>query len=76
MCGLSIIVTTNITSVDFLDVTFDLNTESYQPFRKPNNEPKYIDISSNHLSQVLKQLPKSIEKRLSELSSTKEIFDN
>ena len=76
MCGLSIIVTTNITSVDFLDVTFHLNTESYQPFRKPNNEPKYIDISSNHPPQVLKQLPKSIEKRLSEISSSKEIFDN
>ena len=76
MCGLSIIVTTNITSVDFLDVTFNLKTGSYQPFRKPNNEPKYIDISSNHPPQVLKHLPKSIEKRLSEISSSKEIFDN
>ena len=76
MCGLSIIVTTNITSVDFLDVKFNLNTESYQPFRKPNNEPKYIDISSNDPPQVLKQFPKSIEKRLSEILSTKEIFDN
>ena len=76
MCGLSIIVVTNITSVYFLDVRFNLKTESYQPFRKPNNEPKYIDISSNHPPQVLKQLPKSIEKRLSEISSTKEIFDN
>ena len=26
--------------------------------------------------QVLKQLPKSIEERVSEISSTKEIFDN
>ena len=51
MCGLSIIVTTNITSADFLDVTFNLKTESHQPFRKPNNEPKYIDISSNHPPQ-------------------------
>ena len=76
MCGLSIIVTTNITSVDFLDVTFNLKSESYQPFRKPNNEPKYINISSNHPPQVLKQLPKSIEKRLSKISSFKEIFDN
>ena len=76
MCGLSIIVTTNITSADFLDVTFNLKTESYQPFRKPNNEPKYIDISSNHPPQVLKQLPKSIEKRLSEISSSKETFGN
>ena len=48
MCGLSITVITNITSVDFLDVTFNLKRDSYQPFRKPNNEPKYIDISSNH----------------------------
>ena len=76
MCGLSIIVTTNITSVDFLDVTFNLNTESYQPFRKPNNKSKYIGTSSNHFPQVLKQLPKSIEEKLSEISSTKEIFDN
>ena len=76
MCGLSIIITTNITSVDFLDARFNLKTESYQPFRKPNNEPKYIDISSNHPPQVLKQLPKSIEKRLSQISSSKEIFDN
>ena len=74
MCGLSIIVTTNITSVDFLDVTFNLKTESYQPFRKPNNEPKYIEISSNHTLQVLKELPKSIEKRLSEILSSKEIL--
>ena len=34
MCGLSIVLTTNITFVDFLDVTFNLKTESYQPFRK------------------------------------------
>ena len=76
MCGLSITVITNITSVDFLDVTFNLKRDSYQPFRKPNNEPKYIDISSNHPPQVLKQLSKSIEKRLSKISSSKEIFDN
>ena len=76
MSGLSIIVTTNIISADFLDVTFNLKTESYQPFRKPNNERKYIDISSNHPPQVFKQLPKSIEKRLSEILSSKEIFDN
>ena len=75
-CGLSIIATTNITSVDFLDVTFNLKTELYQPFRKPNNEPKYIDINSNHPPQILKQLPKSIEKKLSEIPSSKEIFDN
>ena len=37
-CRLSITVTTNITSVNFLDLTLNLKTESYQPFRKPNND--------------------------------------
>ena len=74
-CGLSITVTTNITSVDFLDLTLNLKTESYQPFRKPNNGPIYIDINSNHPPQILKRLPKSISKRLSENSSLKEVFD-
>ena len=44
-CGLSITVTTNITSVDFLDLTINLKTESDQPFRKRNNNPIYIDIN-------------------------------
>ena len=74
-CGLSITVTTNITSVDFLDLTLNLKTESYQPFRKRNNNPIYIDINSYHPHQVLKQLPKSISKRLSKNSSSKEVFD-
>ena len=73
---LLIIVTANIISVDFLDVAFKLKTASYQSFRKPNNEPKYIDINSNHPPQIMKQLSKSIEKRLSEISPSKEIFNN
>ena len=49
--------------------------ESYQLSRKPNNDPIYIDINSNHPPQTLKQLPKSISKRLSENSLSKEVFD-
>ena len=72
-CGLSITVTTNTTSI--LHLTLNLETESYQPFRKPNNDPICIDINSNHPLQILKQLPKSISKRLSENSLSKEVFD-
>ena len=61
-------VTTNITSVDFLDLTLNFKTESHQPSRKPNNNPIYIDINSNHPPQILKKLPKSISKRLSKNS--------
>ena len=42
---------------------------------KPNNEPVYINKNSNHSPQVLKELPKTIEKRISNISSSKEIFD-
>ena len=48
---------------------------SYQPFRKPNNDPKYVDINSNHPPQILKQIPNFISEKLSENSISKEVFD-
>ena len=42
---------------------------------KPNNEPVYINKNSNRPPQVLKELPKTIEIRISNISSSKEIFD-
>ena len=47
-------VTTNIISVDFLDVAFNFKTELYQLFRKPNNELKDIDINSTSLKATSK----------------------
>ena len=37
--GLSIAVKTNVTSANYLDADFDLTTDIYNPYRKPNNEP-------------------------------------
>ena len=73
--GLSITIKCNLKSVDFLDVTFDLKNNTYKPYRKPNNKPQYINKHSNHAPNVLKQLPKSIEKRISENSSNIEVFN-
>ena len=74
-CGLSITIQYNLKSVDFLDVTFDLYNNLYKPYRKPNNKPIYIIKQSNHPPNVLKQLPKSIAKRISDTSSSKDTFD-
>ena len=60
--------------VNFLDVTFSLNEENYHPYRKPNNDPLYIDSRSNHPPNIVKQLPKSINDRLSALSSDEKSF--
>ena len=47
--------------------------ETYTPYRKPNNDPIHIQ---NHLKNTHRDLPKSINKRISDTSSNEEIFDN
>ena len=49
-------------------------TSTYKPYRKPNDETLYIHAKSNHHTNILKQLPISIETRLSNLPSNPEIF--
>ena len=73
--GLDIIINCNVKIVNYLDVTLNLNDGSYRPYKKPNEETNYIHVNSDHPPSILKQLPKSIEKRLSSLSSSKEIFE-
>ena len=70
---MTITIQCNLKTVDFLDVTFDLDNNAYKPF--DNNKPIDINKHSNHPPSILKQLPKSIEKRISETSSNKDIFD-
>ena len=55
---------TNLTEVDFLDVTFNLENTTYRPYKKPNDELIYIDVSSNCPPQIKKQLTKIINDRL------------
>ena len=74
--GLQIIIKCNLKIVDYLDVTSNLNDGTHCPFHKPNEEATYIHVESDHPPQIIKKIPRSIEKRLSRLSSTKEIFEN
>ena len=60
---------------DFLNVQIDVRGDSIRPYTKPNNKLKYINTGSNHPKCVKMALPKSIEGRLSKLSSSKEIFE-
>ena len=74
-CGLNITIEANLHTVTYLDVTFDLGKGVYLPYRKPDNRPVYINSCSNHPPTVIKQLPKSISKRLSDLPSSEDIFE-
>ena len=60
--------------VNYLGVTFNLNDGLYQPYRKPNHEARHIHIQSDHPTSITKQLPRSIENHLSQLSSSKDTF--
>ena len=69
-------IKTNLKVVDFLDITFNLSSDTYKPYRKPNDNLLYVNTSSNHPPQIIKQLPTSTAKRLSKDSSSMEIFNS
>ena len=54
--GFQLEIKTNLKQVEFLDVTFNLITGLYKPYKKPNDNLLYINTSSNHPPQVIKQL--------------------
>ena len=73
---LKITVEANTTIVNFLDVTLDLKSGKCYPYTKEGNIPLYVHKNSNHPPSILKNIPKFINRRLSEISSDKECFDN
>ena len=72
--SLKITVSTNLTATDFLDVTFDLKENKFFPYRKPNNTILYVNKESNHPPVVLKEVPNSINKRISDISCDENEF--
>ena len=74
--GLALTIQSNLTMVNFLDVTFNLKDGTYKPYKKPNDIPIYININSNHPSNIIKQIPTIISKRISQIPSNEEIFKN
>ena len=73
--NLRITIETNMDRVDFLDVTLDMPSGKFWPYRKPNNTPLYINKQSNHPPSVKKQLPTMIERRVSDISVDQEQFE-
>ena len=72
--GLGITIEFGLRQVDFLDANFDLSNSVYKPYRKPNDNPCYVHVHSNHPLNTIKQLPGMINKRLCGLSSNAEVF--
>ena len=61
---LSITYEVNKKIVDFFNVHFNLNDQTYEPYRKPNNDPVYINKRSNHPPNIINEVPKTVSERL------------
>ena len=59
---------------DFLDISLNLKKQIYAPYRKNNNETKYIKTESNHPNSIIKQIPKMVGKRISKRSINNDEF--
>ena len=64
----------NGTSVNFLDINLNLKTRKFKPYMKPNNIPLYVHKNSNHPPGIKKNIPLSVENRLSKISSDENVF--
>ena len=64
LLGLLIEIVSNLETVDFIDVTFNLNNGTFKPFSKSNSTPTYINIDSNHPRSILKQIPNAVYPRV------------
>ena len=73
---MKITIQRNLKSMDYLDETFNITDSSYRPFNKANNEINYVHKQSNHPPSITKQLPLSVERRLSKLSSNEKIIND
>ena len=47
----------------------------HAPYTKPNNVPLYVNRNSNHPPTIIKQIPQSINKRVSSLSASQPSFE-
>ena len=53
----------------------NLSDQTYEPYRKLNKEPVYINKQSNHPPNITADIPKAITKRLTSKSCNKNVFD-
>lgn len=71
---LKVTIELNLKSTDFLDIYLNLTDGSYKPYKKPNQEISYVHLKSNHPPSIVNNIPKMVQKRISNLSKSQDIF--
>ena len=75
LLGFKITIKTNL-KINFQDVKLNLEKGTFKHFKKENDTPIYIHTYSNHSPSIIKQIPISINRRLSDNSSNINIFNS
>ena len=57
-------------------MNLNLETGLFRPYMKPNSNPTYVHKDSNHPKGILENIPHSVNRRLSSISSNKEVFES
>ena len=73
--NLRITIEVNKKTVNFLDVMLHLTTERFKPYSKPATTPLYVHSKLNNPPNTIGNIPEAINKRLSEISSDKDAFN-
>ena len=60
---------------DFLDLELNLENSKHCEYRKPGDTLQYINVRSNHLPNIIKQIPTMVAKRLSRLCTNENIVN-
>ena len=74
--GFQLDIKSNLKKVEFFDITFNLITGLYTPYKKHTGNLLYINTSSDHPPRMIKQLTNSINKRLCENLAIEQVFDS
>lgn len=68
-------IETDLKTVDFFRVILDLVSGAYRSSRKPNKKLSYVNTGSCNRVIAFKKLTKTVNRRISILFSSEEIFD-
>ena len=60
----------------YLDIEVNLHEGTYRPFKKLNNNSKYLNRDSDHPTKVIESVPRRVAHRINMLCSNNEILTN
>lgn len=75
MEGFKITIENDNTEFKYLDARLNLFNSTYKPYHKESENLKYINFSSNYPHSIKKALIEKVSRRISNLASDKDSFD-